>query len=323
LTAGVVLAAGCGGGPSHGTTTFSSGQACGQEGVAHVAQVRDARGLTRALAEARPGWAVVVTPGTYQGHFQATRAGARRSPILLCGAPGSVLAGGARGYTLHLDRADWWVVSHLTVSGGAKGVVLDATNHTTLTDLHVTGTGEEAVHLRQASSHDTLSRLRIDHTGSTSPKFGEGVYVGSAEENWCRYTACEPDASDDDSVLDSVFGPDIAAENVDIKEGTTGGLVARNSFSGVGTTEADSWVDVKGNRWLIRDNTGSAAPRDGVQVHVRRPGWGENNVISGNVFSIPAGGYGVRVQSDAIGTVVACSNKVTGAGSRSSNVECV
>lgn len=322
LTTAGLLAAGCAKAPARDTTSSSPRQACGHRYVARVAHVRDARGLVRALARVRPGGAVVLAAGRYEGHFQATVAGTRHLPVLLCGTPGTTLSGGSTGYTLHLDRADWWEVSGLTISGGEKGVVLDATSHTTLSDLHVTTTGEEAVHLRTGSSYDLLSRLRIDHTGGTNPRFGEGVYIGTAQENWCRYTACEPDASDGNSIVSGVFGPGITAENIDIKEGTTGGLVARNSFSGLGTTNADSWVDVKGNRWLIRDNTGSSAPRDGVQVHVRLPGWGDNNVFSGNSFAVGAKGYGIRVQSDAVGTIVACTNTVTGVGSRLSNLEC-
>jgi hypothetical protein len=223
---------------------------------------------------------------------------------------------------LHLQGASWWVVSGLAIKGGEKGVVLDGTDHATLTDLRITGTGEEAVHLRIGSSHNTLSGLRISMTGLTKPAFGEGVYVGSAKENWCRYTGCGPDASDANTIEHTAFGPGVTAENIDVKEGTTGGLIASNSFSGVGQTSADSWLDVKGNGWLVRDNTGSLAPKDGAQVHVRLAGWGDNNVFSRNTFIVRAAGYGVRVQQEAVGTVIACSNKAIGAAAGMSNIGC-
>ena len=324
----LLLVAGCAGAamraapPAVPDPQASSGPACGRPAGNRVWNVHDSASLLTVLARVDPGDSVVLADGSYAGHFQATRPGTRQRPIRLCGQRSASLTGGRTGYVLHLQQANWWVVSGLRVEGGEKGVVLDDTSNTTLTDLTVTGTGQEAVHLRTGSSHNTLSDLRISRTGLKTPAFGEGVYVGSAKENWCRYTGCGPDASDANTIERIVFGPDVRAENIDVKEGTTGGLIARNTFNGQGATSADSWVDIKGNGWLLRDNTGRSAARDGAQVHVRLPGWGENNVFSHNVFTVDGPGYGVRVQRGAVGTVIACSNRAPGAASGLSTEVC-
>ncbi|MET9554534.1 hypothetical protein [Streptomyces sp. NPDC006645] len=53
------------------------------------------------------------------------------------------------------------------------------------------------------------------------------------------------DASDRIHVLDNRIGPNVAAEGIDIKEGTNDGVVRGNTFNGTGITgqnSGDSWV---------------------------------------------------------------------------------
>ena len=317
-SAALVLTSAC----SASTAALPGGPACGHPQVQQVAHVSDAASLAQALNTAVPGEAVVLAPGTYRGHFLATTTGTESAPILLCGSADSVLEGGTNGYTLHLDQADWWNISGLTIHGGEKGLVLDATSDTTITLVRISGTAQEAVHLRAASSHNTLKALHIDHTGRATPRFGEGIYIGSAKENWCRYTSCDPDRSDGNTITDCAFGPGITAENIDIKEGTTGGMVTGNSFDGTGAAAVDSWVDVKGNDWVIHDNTGVHSPRDGAQVHVRLPGWGRGTTFTANTFRVRPDGYGIRVQPGAANTTVACNNAVIGPAAGLSNIGC-
>jgi hypothetical protein len=77
----------------------------------------------------------------------------------------------------------------------------------------------------------------VRETGRRKPKFGEGIYVGTARSNWCHISACRPDRSD----RNVVEGNDIAgttAESVDVKEGTSDGVVRGNRFDGSSMTEA-------------------------------------------------------------------------------------
>ena len=109
------------------------------------------------------------------------------------------------------------------------------------------------------------------------------------------------------------------AEAIDVKEGTSGGVLARNTFDGSAMTEkgGDSWVDVKGNGWLVADNQGTSALRDGYQTHEVVDGWGNKNIFAGNKASkinkAPQDGPGVGVGvRPALGNVVTCTNMTEG-----------
>jgi hypothetical protein len=52
------------------------------------------------------------------------------------------------------------------------------------------------------------------------------------------YSGGLPDASDDNTVRDNTFGPNITAENIDAKEGTTAGVIEGNSFNATGEADA-------------------------------------------------------------------------------------
>src|SRR5262249_17508143 len=153
-----------------------------------------------------------------------------------------------------------------TVTGGQKGVVADGTVGSVIQGLTVSGTGDEAVHLRSFSTDNVVLDNTISDTGHRRDKYGEGVYIGSAVSNWCTYTDCQAERSDRNVVKGNTI-TGTSSEAVDIKEGTTGGFVVDNTFDGAGMTGADSWVDVKGNNYLVQGNTGTDAPVNGMQTH--------------------------------------------------------
>jgi hypothetical protein len=126
---------------------------------------------------------------------------------------------------LHLDGASHWTLSGFSVTGGQKGVVTDRASFNRLHRLAVHDIGQEGVHFRTLSTDNVLQDSEIDHTGKRKGRYGEGVYVGSAHSNWCRYSDCRPDASDRNQIIGNRIGPNTAAESVDVKEGTTGGVL--------------------------------------------------------------------------------------------------
>ena len=284
---------------------------------------RSAAELTDALAAAGPGTVIAVADGTYAGNFTATTVGTEAEPVFLCGGRGAVLdAGGIKGgYVLHLDGAAWWRVVGLTVRNGQKGVMADGVTHSVIQGLHVSTTGDEAIHLRRFSTDNVVADNDIDTTGLRRDKFGEGVYVGSADSNWCTISGCEPDRSDSNQVIGNRISA-TGSESVDVKEGTTGGVVRGNTFDGTGMTGADSWVDIKGSDWLIEGNAGTTSPLDGYQTHqIGKGGWGDRNVFRGNSADLRADGFGFAVRP-ALDNVVSCDNTVTAAGSGLSTVDC-
>ena len=87
--------------------------------------------------------------------------------------------------------------------------------------------------------------------------------------NWPQYSGGEPDRSDRNVVQHNTISA-TSSESIDIKEGTTGGLVIGNVMDGSGMTGADSLVDVKGNdgrvvNWAIETAGPNALARRGVR----------------------------------------------------------
>ena len=295
--------------------------------TASVRSVRTAGELTAALAAATPGQVVQLADGTYRGRFAISTAGTAAAPVTLRGGRGAVLEGGevSTGYALHLDGARHWRLEGFTVRGAQKGIVLDRSNHVVMKALDVGGSGMEAVHFRSASSDNRLEQSLVHDTGRYEPGYGEGVYIGSATSNWARYGGGGPDRSDRNTVVGNRIWA-TTAESVDIKEGTTGGLVSGNSFDGAGITGAhfgDSWIDLKGNGYRVSANRGVRSPRDGFQTHVQLAGWGRDNVFSANDLVVDGPGHGILVdEASTSGNTVTCDNRVTGAARGLSNLPC-
>ncbi|WP_244928677.1 right-handed parallel beta-helix repeat-containing protein [Nocardioides sp. W7] len=284
--------------------------------------VSDSVGLADALAAARPGDVIELADGDYAGNFVATASGEQGAPIFLCGSSSAVIDGGdiEGDYTLHLDGATHWRLVGFTVTGGLKGVMADGTVGSVIQGLTVRGTGDEAVHLRSNSTDNVVADNTISDTGNRREKYGEGVYLGTAVSNWCTYTACQVDRSDRNVVTRNTFS-DITSEAVDVKEGTTGGVVSDNTIDGSGMTEADSWIDVKGNNYLVEGNTGTSSVEDGFQTHQILDGWGDLNVFARNHADV--GGPGQAISSWPPGSnVVRCDNTFERAADGLSNIPC-
>lgn len=311
--------------PATGSTTPAA------SGSGREVRVRDAATLQAALAVAHPGTTITLADGTYRGdsvrgghpeepgRFVASSAGTAAAPITLRGSRRAVLDGGGPdgGYGLHLRGADYWRLEGFTVSSASKGIVLDGSSHVSITGVRVTDIGAEGVHFRSFSSANILSRSQVDHTGVSKPNFGEGVYVGSATSNWGTYSRGGPDTSDRNQIIDNQITA-TAAENIDVKEGSTGGILRGNTMDGsdlAGKNSADSWVDIKGNDYTVQGNRGAHTLLDGFQVHVQLDGWGRRNTFSANVLDVQAPGVGIWLQNTAVdqGNVIHCSNIVTGA----------
>lgn len=287
-------------------------------------KVSTAKELSSALSRALPGTVIQLSPGRYVGNFVAKAVGTAASPIWLCGDTSTVLDGGKTrsGYVLHLDHSDYWHLLGFAVVDGQKGVVADGASNNIIEGLAVSSIGDEAIHLRSASSHNVVTRNVIENTGLLKSKFGEGIYVGSAKSNWCTYSGCGPDRSDDNTLSDNVISH-TTAENIDIKEGTTGGMITGNSFDGVGMvrSSADSWIDVKGNDWTISSNRGVNSVNDGFQTHEIVSGWGTGNRFTNNTLTVSGPGFGIDL-TPALGNAVSCSNTVSGAAKGLSNIPC-
>ena len=203
----------------------------------------------------------------------------------------------------------------------------------TIDGLYVHHIGDEGVHFRRSSSDGVIRNSTVEYTGTVQPAYGEGVYLGSANSNWaCHGNSGGVDRSDRVQVLDNHIGPYVAAEHIDVKEGTVDGVIRGNTFDGrgiAGQNSADSWVDVKGTGYLIQGNTGTFAPpgtfANGYETHNPVAGSGCGNVWRDNVSDLGGvGRYAVNVTSTSkcAGNlnVVYTSNRVTNATGGLTNI---
>ncbi|XVQ10657.1 right-handed parallel beta-helix repeat-containing protein [Spirillospora sp. CA-255316] len=276
--------------------------------------VGNAQELEQALKSAAAGDVIKMNGGTYEGKFVATTSGTPQQPIFLCGDQSAVIDGGGvkKGYAFHLNKASHWRLVGFTVKNSQKGVMADTSNGSIIQGLTVHDIGDEAIHLRNFSTGNSVQYNKIYNTGLRREKFGEGVYLGTAQSNWKRFSGGKIDNSDNNVVRGNVIRA--TAEAIDIKEGTSGGKIIGNVFDGSvtgGDKHNDSWIDVKGNNYVIEDNRGTKTPADGFQTHEIVDGWGKGNVFRRNTIDL-AGGNGVGINDTVGGNTIACDNKVTG-----------
>ncbi|WP_443071193.1 right-handed parallel beta-helix repeat-containing protein [Streptomyces sp. NBC_01476] len=272
-----------------------------------VVAVSTSAQLKDALAAAVPGQTIQLADGTYTGNYKTTVSGTAQNRITLTGSADAVLTtstGG--GYGLYLNGASYWTVHGITVTHAQKGIMLDTADHVVLDSVTVHDTTMEGIHFRNSSRYGVLRNSTVHDTGTAHDGKGEGVYVGTANTL--------TDQSDDVQILDNTIGPNIGGENIDLKEGTTGGLVSGNTFDGNGETNVnfdDSWIDVKGNAYTIEDNHGVHTLKDGYQTHTQVAGWGCGTVFRHNTSDLTGAGVTPSYAFDVTNYSATCPVTIT------------
>lgn len=282
-----------------------------------VYNVNSATALQNALKNAVAGDEIVVAAGTYTGvkgsttsghsnsYFYSSKSGTATSKIIVRSADPAnpaILQGSSTssGYVFYLT-GDYWEVRDLKFRTGSKGIMLDNANRNLLYKVEVSNIGEEGIHFRDGSSYNTVDQGNVHDTGVVTADYGEAIYVGSDNGKWSTYVK----ETDNNVVTNSILGPNVTAEHVDIKEGATGTIIEYTTFNGAGMTGAnygDSFIDAKGNNSVIRYNTGNrqgdANVVDAFQVHAAVTGWGVNNDFHHNTLNLDtATPYVVNVAS--------------------------
>jgi len=268
------------------------------------------------LANAQPGEVITLADGEYEfrPRLIASANGTADEPITLRGSRNAVLrtkdTGGDYGLSI---TGDYWHIVGITVAHASKGIVLDGSIGTVIDDVEVFDIGAEGVHFRACSSDGVLRNSYVHDTGIDKPNFGEGVYVGSANSNWDKYSCDDGRDNSERVLIEGNTFRHISAEGADLKEGTESGTLRDNIFDDVGysgANSADSAVDVKGNGWMIEANTvkgGAGEFLDAFQTHSVVDGYGTGNTFTGNVVegNVPGFGFGLYPKLD---NVVRCDN---------------
>ncbi len=271
--------------------------------------------LKSALANAQPGDVITLAAGaTFTGNFVAAKNGTSSAKITIKGASSTnkpIINGGttSSGYALHIT-GDYYDIRNVKVTNAKKGIMLDHANNTWIEYVDVYKIGEEGVHYRDGSSNNVIKNSTVQDTGLLNPEYGEGVYVGSDVGKWGSYKK----ETNNNRISYVTFGPNVRAEHIDIKEGSSRTTVEYCTFNGTGISGAnyaDSFMDVKGNDVVVKNNTGyrnnNSKIIDAFQVHERVSGWGKNASFTGNkVYLDNSTPYVVNAYSGA--TATASSN---------------
>ncbi len=254
--------------------------------------------LQNALKSVRAGDEIILREGIYQPDpssgtwkaFQATADGTADNRIIIRSEdpdhPASICGNSTQSKCALYITGSYWEIRNLKISTACKGIFLAKSEHSIISDCEVFNIGDEAIHIIDNSSYNLVENCSVHDTGLLTPKYGEGVYIGSAKNATdygfdCHYN----------TVRSCKFGPNITADHVDIKEYTLGNLVEYCTFDGtgmLGENGGDSFVEIKGNNAIVRYNTGYRNHCEkqlyGFDMNVQIEGWGQNNKIYDNTL---------------------------------------
>ena len=254
--------------------------------------------IEAAMRLAKAGDEIIIAPGKYlltRGHVSGSLAysaseGTKDKHIIVRSEdpnnPAELCGSDVTTRFIMYVTGDYWEIRDLKISTGKKGIVLDHSNYSIIDNCEVYNIGEEGIHIRDNSCYTVISNTKVHDTGLYKPQYGEGIYVGSyhGETNYGR-------AVHYNTVTHCTLGPNIAAEHIDIKEGTIGTVVEYCTMYGKGISGnnyADSFIDAKGNDAHIRFNKCYRQNNDIIvdcfQVHVQEEGAGQNNKFYGNTY---------------------------------------
>lgn len=255
--------------------------------------------LRNALGTVSAGDTILLAAGEYQwgqkgtagSLFMSSAEGTEKAPITIKSMDKSspaILKGTdfSDGMAFYIT-GDHWIIEDLVFCDAKKGIMLDNSNFTTIKNVTVHNIGEEGIHIRDGSSDCCVIGANVYDCGFLTANRGEGIYIGSAKST----TGYDYDCSNN-LVQSCVIGPGVTAECVDIKEYTTGNIIENCTMYGGGITSVDSFIDLKGNEAVVRDNIfyddENINITDAVQLHCQVEGWGCNNEIYGNTAYLTA-----------------------------------
>lgn len=261
----------------------------------------------------RPGpW---VAPSGFIDNLHGTE----EDPITLCGPKTAVFDGsngdgGLAAAALRVVRSSHVVVKGFTLQNALKGLDVQRTNSSIFSNISTRYTLQEGIRLRYNSTYNQVHGCNISYTGRLWVGIGEGMYVGTSTRNSIA-AGLPKDLSDFNNITSNHFGEGVTAENIDIKEFTTGGVIANNTFNGssiAGLNGAIAWVAIKGNNYTVANNTGFGTLRggQGFRVLQKHKGLAQNNAIMNNTcLDFELGSFCVFIDSLARNTKVNCNNK--------------
>jgi hypothetical protein len=280
--------------------------------------------LRAAVSAVKPGSVILLQPGVYRGGIHVPASGTAAAPIWICGPRTAILDYGntSSSQGVMLNKVSNVVVSGMTIQNFRKGVVLSGASRITVSDVLVRNVGEEAIKLRYGTTDSTIVKNEVYNTGRVVPQYGEGIYIGSSPKDWCAVYACNEDRSDRNQVIANTISG-TTADPIETKPGTSGGVIRNNIIDGQSVVAVDALLSVKGNDYIVVDNTGvNGKAHLGVYAgYTEVEGYGVGNVFARNRVGVPAGATAIVLGKGA-NNLVDCNNTATVSGSALTNVTC-
>ena len=249
--------------------------------------------------------------------------------ITICGSQGTeetILDGSTTNSTggqdfmmqvIRMQLSSYVRLAGFTIVNGRRGLDIQKSSFNEFKYITTRNTLAEGIRLRYNATNNLISQSTITYTGRAWSGWGEGIYVGTSPLNSVDY-GLPPDHTNDNTIQNNVFGPGVLAENIDIKEYTSGGLVRGNVFDGKdirGINGGKSWIAMKGTSWTAISNIGYGldlgSVGSGFRVLKQSAENGEyNSVIKNTCYNMGVGSYCVYVDPQALYTYVSCDNQM-------------
>lgn len=189
----------------HGATVTTTGELTGSP---------DADPLDAQLRAARPGDVILVS-GVHRGPFQTYVAGTAEAPITIRGDGTAVLQGDNTGFGLRINH-DHYRIENLVIKNYWKALYLFNAKHGIAKNVHAMDVQQEAFKVKRYSQRWLFLDCSARRTGQMKD-FGEGFYVGDADNNW--ETPTSPDTSGWVTFF-NCYATDGVNDGYDAKEGS-------------------------------------------------------------------------------------------------------
>ncbi|WP_435236773.1 right-handed parallel beta-helix repeat-containing protein [Psychromonas sp. PT13] len=275
----------------------------------HVVKVNSASELKKALSNAKAGDKIVIAAGTYTGFFKLTKGGSQERPIWIVGEDSKnmpILNGDDYNNKIVLsingtsnkpeEGISYIYIQDIEVMNGRTGIALDQADYVTIDNVTVHEVGQAGIHLRDGSSYNIVKNSTVYNTGLYNVKYGEAVYIGSDYTKWDgtgKSSRTYDPAVNYNQILTNTLGPNVTAEHIDVKEGSSYSYIIGNTFNAAGMIDilngGLSYIDFKGNYTEAAYNTGNQNGNkyfdNAFEINEKSEGWGYHNNIHDNVLT--------------------------------------
>ncbi len=285
--------------------------------------------IQHAVDVAQPGDTITLAPGVYMQDFVSRRDGAANAPITITGPADAVVQGAGAARIIEINH-DYITLNGFTVDGlvGSPDAAtsyrdkliyvigIEPGNGVTglkILNMHLLNAGGECVRMKYFATGNEVAHNTIHSCGVHDFRFagggknGEGIYIGTAPEQYARNPTPDVDVSRDNWVHHN----DIVTEGnecVDIKEGATANIVEYNDCTAQRDPNSAGY-DSRGNGNTFRYNKSFNNSGAGIRFGGDTPADGANNNAYYNELSNNVVG-GIKFQ--ATPQQIVCGNTMTG-----------